>query len=199
MNTFITYQELTPFLKLSKFKINNWLKKVNYQPEELLDEKYIDFDHFIDLYVIKELRASGLSLQKIIKARNELSEILNIEYPFSYKNIMTDGKTVFTELDKSVLNLNGSKQYISDIIKDFVKKIDYNKDDFAYRIYPFGRKIPVVIDKNKYKHAVIEGTAINPIHLYNYFRAGDSVRALSKAFDIDENKLNKVIEAYTAA
>jgi hypothetical protein len=85
-------------------KIRRWIKQywenkfasngASYTWGEGKDRGF-NFYTLVELIAIYALREDEISFNKIIKARNHLRKILNVEYPFATKKIMSDGEKFF--------------------------------------------------------------------------------------------------------
>ena len=92
----------------------------------------LSFLDLIDLHVVARLREYVVSLQSIRRVFEKLSERLNTKHPFSHSRLFTDGRTVFAEFkdtsgDQSFEEILSRQHAISDILKPFLNKIEYDK------------------------------------------------------------------------
>ena len=143
---------------------------------------------------------TGVKPKKIINAHIELSELLNTSYPFALQevieNISTDGNTVFLNYQgKSILELNGSKQFNLDFIKIFFKKLDFGDNSLASRFWMMGREKEIICDpKRRFGLPIIQGTNIHPETIFDLYQAGDTIPFISETFELTNNQIKNAIE-----
>jgi uncharacterized protein (DUF433 family) len=92
----------------------------------------ISFLDLIDVFVAGQLRTHGVSLQTLRKVYKKLSHDFDTTHPFSRKELLSDGKIVFTR----GLNAKGKEEIqealtnqlvFPDIILPFLRKVDYDQ------------------------------------------------------------------------
>jgi uncharacterized protein (DUF433 family) len=162
--------------------------------------KAVNFFTLVELYTFFQISDTGVKTKRIINAHIELSEILNTPYPFALQevieNISTDGNTIFFNFKgKSLLELNGSKQFNLDFIKVFFKKLDFGDNSLASRLWLMGKEKEIICDpKRRFGLPIILGTNIHPETIFNMFQAGDSKQFISETFEITLKQIEDAIE-----
>jgi uncharacterized protein (DUF433 family) len=179
--------------KVNRWLNNYWRTDRSHQPY-LLDNKckVFGFHVFIELYTIAKLRECGVSFQRIYDARKILVEEFQADFPFALGNLLCDGHSILLKINKKTLmNLNGHGQYeLTDILKNFCKKIDFGKQsNLAERYWPMGKNASVVIDpKIAFGQPCIAGSGIQAETIYNLYKAGEKKNMLLDAYRINEKQ-----------
>jgi uncharacterized protein (DUF433 family) len=193
-----------PVSKVSRYLNNYWDNKSG---KELFKETYswsvdnkikaVNFYVLIELYTFISLQDLGISNQKIFKTRAQIAKDTNSQYPFATAGILCDGKTIWYEFEKSIVNSDGSKQTnLKNIITEFSKRIDFNqKDNIAERFYPSGKTKSVVVDPNhQFGLPVIKGTNINTDVIFSMYNSGEKIKNLSILYDVTTKEIKDTIE-----
>ena len=86
----------------------------------------------IDLFVAGQLREHGVSLQTLRRVYAKLQHDLHTDHPFCRKELLSDGKTVFTlgmdeQGREELLEALPGRRFSPEILLPFLNRIDYNK------------------------------------------------------------------------
>jgi uncharacterized protein (DUF433 family) len=133
------FSEAAKLTGLQVSRIREWFRitrdrrpifRSDYAP--LNGKASISFLDLIDVFVAGQLRNHGVSLQTLRKVYKKLGKDFATPHPFSRKELLSDGKVVFTR----GLNLIGKEEIqealtnqlvFPEIILPFLKKIDYDE------------------------------------------------------------------------
>lgn len=194
---------------LKRSKVNKWLDTYwsgKFAGNLSEEEKYVwrdfpskgfNFFTLIELFTVYQLREMGISFPKIALARNSLGSFLKSQYPFATKNILSDGKRIFFQVnEESLLTLDKSDQTaLKEILKGFIKKLDFDSStDFAYRYWPLGKEASIVVDpKHAFGKPVVNGTNITTENLYSLHQGGEAKASISAMYDISEKEVEDAI------
>jgi uncharacterized protein (DUF433 family) len=135
----------------------------------------ISFHDLIDVFVVGQLRDHGISLQTVRKVFRRMQVSLGVEHPFCRKELLTDGKTVFTQnVDPAgrehLIEVLTGQGVFPQIILPFLKKIDYDKVRLLARRWRIADA--VVIDPGIcYGAPVIEAVGMPTAILADAYRA----------------------------
>jgi uncharacterized protein (DUF433 family) len=107
----------------------------------------ISFHDLIDVYVAGQLREHGVSLQTVRKVYSRMQESLRAAHPFCRKELLADGKTVFTRaLDgkgrEELIEVLTRQGVFPQVLLPFLKTIDYDKVQLLARRW---RIAPMVV------------------------------------------------------
>jgi uncharacterized protein (DUF433 family) len=92
----------------------------------------ISFHDLIDLYVAGQLREHGVSLQTVRRVYQRMKKDLGTEHPFCRKELLSDGKIVFTrnvddEGREQLAEALTGQGVFPDVLLPFLKQIDYDR------------------------------------------------------------------------
>jgi uncharacterized protein (DUF433 family) len=209
-----TVPDLANILKLPYNKVNTWLNEYwDGRLGNLYKKQYswridstraVGFHTLVEFYVMMQFSEAGVKPLQVLKAHQELSEKYNTSFPFAQKqiidNISTDGRKIYINWEGTVLTLDGSKQLNLDFIKLFFKKLDFDNELLAARLWPIGKQKAVVCDpKHKFGQPVIEGTNIETEAVYNMYRAEEPINFIAKLYEIPLKKVKDAIEFHRHA
>ena len=158
--------------------------------------KTVNFYSLIEFLVFSELRKSGVKTKKILEARKTLAEHYSTPYPFACTRILTDGKNILFENEKSdIIEADGSNQVnLKEVIKPFIKKIEFGEDNLASKFYPDSKKSSVVIDpKHQFGAPIINGTNIATQTIYWMFVGGEKMKTIASLFNITTKQVKDSI------
>ncbi len=160
--------------------------------------KAVNFYVLIELSVFFKLQDLGVKTHKILKSREAIARDLNIAFPFASQGLLTDGQKIWYEFEDSIINADGTRQLnLSNFIKGFCEKIDFNNQELAQRYFPIGKDKCVVVDPHhQFGQPVISGTNINTEVLYSMYDSGEKISTLGLLYDISEKEIMDVIQFY---
>ncbi|WP_247232723.1 DUF433 domain-containing protein [Telluribacter sp. SYSU D00476] len=202
-----TTPEVAKILRLPARKVKRWMQEYwenyftkstrMYYSEGVGSEQVTNFHTLIEFFVFYQLREKGISPQQIIKAHDVLASRFKTAYPFATLPILTDGrKILFTDKVGEIIDADASLQmYITDVIRPFCQRIEFDENQLARRFFPLGKDHQVVIDpERKFGQPVIEGTTILTETIYNLYRAGESVETIAKLYDLSVDQVQDALE-----
>ncbi|HZV67994.1 MAG TPA: DUF433 domain-containing protein [Saprospiraceae bacterium] len=210
-----TVTEIAKILRIPYFKVNRWLNKYwdgilskefktqfSYKVD---NSKIVSFHTLIEFYVTYQLYNSGVKINEIIRARQELGKITRAQFPFAQKqvlnNIRTDGSKVFFEIGKrDFVSLDGTHQLNLLLIQDFFKNLDFDNNSLAIKFWPLGKSKSIIVDpERQFGHPVIGQSNIYPEIINSMIKAGDSKEFVGLLYNLEPNEINDAIEYCNAA
>ena len=209
-----TVTDVAQILHLPVEKVRRWLKEywdLKLIPEAIgrsswgdRKDKSINFYALVEFYVFYELRRHGVPASQIVKSHQLLREQFGTPYPFASYRIMTDGRVILFSPDggESVVDAKSGFQYnLKDVIKDFIKKIEFGEEDqIAQRLFPVGKNRNVVVDPHhQFGQPVVSGTNILASVLYSMYKGGEKVDFLAALYGIKKQAVQDVIQFYQEA
>lgn len=210
-----TTREIASILGLSYAKVNRWINKYwDGRLGEAYQQKYswkidnsraVSFHTMVEFYLMSTFSEYGVKTAKILKAHQELSQLMKTAFPFAtekvLKGIRTDGKSIYYKHNEDyVITLDGTKQLNLDLIKVFFKKLDFDNGEMASRFWPLGRNKKVVCDPQiQFGAVTIPGTRIYPETLANMYNAGDTKEFIAATYELTEKQVTDAIEYCKAA
>jgi len=209
-----TPAEIAQILRLPYYKVNRWIDK--YWDGELghkFEQRYswktdnskaVSFHTLVEFYVMMQLADAGVKTRKVLEAHKELSQFFNTNFPFALKEVLdginTDGKRIFFRVNDATITLDGTKQFNLEFIKVFFKKLEFDGNNLASKLWPLGREKSILIDPSrKFGHPVLELKNIYPETIYGHFKAGDPIEYISYVYELTDKEVRDAIEFITAA
>ena len=213
-NGIYTVPDIARILQLPYSKVNTWLNE--YWDGKLgraFKGKYswrvdstraVGFHTLIEFYVMMQFAEAGVKPTQVLKAHNELSKQFKSIFPFAQQqvinNISTDGKKIYFNIDGTAMSLDGSKQFNLDFIKIFFRKLDFDNELLAARLWPLGRNKAVVCDpQHKFGQPVINGTNIQTEAIYQMYLAKEPIAFIASLYELPEKKVKDAISFHKNA
>ena len=161
--------------------------------------KAVSFHTLIEFYIFYQFKSAGVSTQKILKAHQELASMYGTSFPFANAKILdaihcVGKKIVFEIHEDEIIDLDSTKQLNLKFIKNFVNKLDFDKNDIAERLYPLGKKNAVIIDpEHQFGQPTIIGTNLFPETIYNLYRNKETKQFISASYGISIKQITDAI------
>ncbi|MHB8793185.1 MAG: hypothetical protein ACYC6O_07585 [Thermoleophilia bacterium] len=197
---------------MSSSRVRRWLQGYSYEYESRIyrqrpvinrstssDDSYASFLDLVDLLFAKRFLEYGVSLQKLRRALDEASQILNTKH-FARRSFFTDGRKIYLEVKEegnAILQLlSGGQWVIPRIIKDLAHQIDFDQNlELARRWYPRGREGLIVLDPLfSFGRPSIVGKGIATANIYDFFVAEyEMVRPVCRWFDLNQLEVKAAV------
>lgn len=208
---FFTITDIANILKIDRNKISYLVR--NYWNDRLSkksDYKYLfetdkvlalNFFALIEIKVLHILRQNGVGYKKALKSHKFLSKKFNTPYPFAHHSFYRSGGDILFEQWKDFIQAEETQQIaIRGIIEPFSEKIEYNSNNIAKAYFPLGKDKKIVVDpEHQFGEPVLLNTNILASTVYKMYKAGDSVKLISKVYNLDENSVNDAILFFESA
>ena len=213
-NGVYTVPDVANILHLPYHKVNTWLNEYwDGKLGKAFKTKYswridstraVGFHTLVEFYVMMQFSDAGVKPLQVLKAHTELSKSYNTIFPFAQKdiitNITTDGKKIFLNIDGSSITLDGSKQLNLEFINVFFKKLEFDKELMATRLWPMGKNKAVVCDpQHKFGQPVIDGTNIQTEAVYRMYLAKEPISFIASLYELTEQKVKDAISFHKKA
>lgn len=199
-----TIPDASLILNLPKEKVRRWIKKyweIDFVTSAGLKAEYtwgdrrdkaFNFYTLIEIIAIHSFREIGVTFPRIKKARAKLARILETNFPFAHAELISDGKRIFLEHDKTLLELDEEQQFVFyQIVAPYCKKIDFqDKTRLARRFWPLGKDHQIIVDPNHhFGQPVIKGTNISVYTLINMLKAGESPEFVASLYELSDQSI----------
>lgn len=188
-------KDASSIIKQPTEKVRGWFKKLSEVDYEGLDgsartdieKRRISFHGLIELVVIGTLLENGSKIKDVIKARKNLKEITQKDYPFATNNVRDNlkksGSSIIFRTVNGDVTLDGTSQFNLEFIYLFFDDIIF-ENDIAVRIIPHQGLGQITIDP---KYASGKPSFINHSDLEVEMILG---------FYQDESSIDEIIEDY---
>ncbi len=213
-NGIYTATDISKILRIPRHKVSRWIARYwDGKFGEPYDEQYswkvgktkeVGFHTLVEIYVLIQLGDAGVNTRKVLKAHLTLSELFDTPFPFADKRILdslkTDGNRIYFDTEHGIVSLDGKMQLQIDFIALFFKRLDFDHELLATRLFPLGKNRHIIVDPNRqFGHPVIGNTNIHPEAIYNLYKAGESVGFISHLYELKEKEVQDAIDYCQAA
>lgn len=164
---------------------------------EIKDIVAVNFLTLIEMFVFYTLKENKVSSRKIIEAHSAISSYLNTPYPFAKVEMYVnkDRSLLFSDNIQLISADRSLQIVIEQVLRPFIKKIQFSDDGFARKFYPLGKKKSIVVNpENQFGQPVIEGTNILTQTIFTLSKGGDSPAFIAKLYDLPIKKVREAIE-----
>lgn len=207
-----TVPDIALLLGFPRYKVMRYLTK--YLDEELIRSEYSDkyswtidgkkkavnFFVLIELYTFLILRDNKYSIQKIMKARNEIAHNLKTPYPFANSKVLHDKKCIYYYFENELVQVGTKQLPLDEVIESFAERIEFSGNDLANRYWPKGKSSSVVVDPgHQFGQPVINGTNINTEVINSMYESGESESVICSLYQLSKKEVHDVVQFYKAA
>lgn len=187
-------------------KVRRWFKKLSEVDYEGLDgsakididNRRISFHGLIELVVIGTLLENGSKISDVIKARKNLKEITQKEYPFATNNVRDNlkksGSSIIFRTIHGDVTLDGTSQFNLDFIYLFFDDIIF-ENDIAVRIIPLKGKGEITIDPKlaSGKPSFIKHQDLEVEMIMGFYEDEDSIEELMENYSLSKEEIEAAL------
>lgn len=148
--------------------------------------------------VLAAIRKTGVPMQRIRPALLALQEEIGLEHALASERLYTDGAEVLYDFAekhaeptvagpaKELVVLRSGQRVLTDIISDYLQRIEYGSDGYARLFHlPGYRRGQVVADPTRsFGHPVFTHGAARVSDVMDRFQAGESLPDLAEDFGV---------------
>lgn len=209
-----TSPDIARILQIPTHKVRRWIKEywdgelgreyANFYSWETDNTKAVSFHTLIEFYVMIQLAEVGVKTRAVLEAHKTLSSNYNTPVPFASKKILekmrTDGKKIYFKDNGYIITLDGTKQLNLGFIELLFKKLDFDSEDLASRLWPLGKEKSILIDpERKFGHPVLGTHNIYPDTIYNHVKAGDPTHYIAHLYGLSDKQIKDAVDYCRAA
>lgn len=160
----------------------------------------VSFLQLAEIVVVSRFRQRKLKLDTLRQAHTYACKELNLEYPFAWLHLKTDGVHVFCDFEKEhpdakllTLDKKGQLTLPGNILKA-LELFDY-EEEFASRWYPIGRNVPIVIDP-RYSAGLptIPYRRLPVASIYNRWKSGEKINFIASDYALDRKLVETTLQ-----
>ena len=163
----------------------------------------VPFVGLVEGMVAAAFRRAGVSMQHIRRSLTVLRDEIGIEHALASRKLYTDGASILfdyatAEKDDEVMTVVVSGQRVfHDVIRDYLERITYARDDWAERlVLPITDRAVVECDPSRgfgRPLFIVGGAPMDDV--LDRFRAGEPLKDVAKDFDLRPEDVEDVIRA----
>lgn len=164
------------------------------------------FINLVEAYVLASIRREcRLSMNKIRKGLDFISQIYPSDNPLAEKGFETDGLSPFLRESGLVCGIfKGSGQTVlENTVKEYMQRIERDLRGLPIRLYPFsGTEKPnepksILIDPEiSFGRPILSGISIPVEIIVERYKAGESMRELAGDYECSQKKSRKLSDVY---
>jgi uncharacterized protein (DUF433 family) len=166
-------------------------------------EEALSFLNLVELKLIGEFRHLGLPLQYIRRVVQVLQESYNLEHPLACKRLLTDGSSVFAEIEEEgdfacieVAGRRPGNAVLEDVVRPFFRNLEfYAGTDLARRWFPAGASGRIVVDPAiALGEPTIADFGVPTSVLAALVNAGDAPRDVADWYELPADDVMRAVE-----
>ena len=210
-----TVPEAARLTRISTGRIRRWLRgykfrtklKQHHSPAiwhgqlEPIDHSLaLGFLDLIELRFVDAFWKAGVNWTMIRKAHERGAEMFKTDHPFCTQGFVTDGREIFAELHKetgesSLLEIVHNQQVFGQIIRPFLKELEFSDRNVLLRWRPITRNRLVVLDpKRNFGRPIVTNHGVPTEVLARAAAACGSLEEVSRWFEIPKAEIEDAIE-----
>lgn len=160
----------------------------------------VSFLKLAEIVVVSRFRHRQVKLDTLRQAHVYACNVLNLEYPFAWLHLKTDGVHVFSDFEKShpdasllTLDKKGQLTLPGNVIKA-LELFDY-EEEFAARWYPIGRNVPIVIDpRYGAGRPTIPDRRLPIAMIYNRWKSGENIGFIASDYSLKRSLVETTLQ-----
>ena len=163
------------------------------------DGLYLSFLDLVQLRVADAFITEGLSAQKVRRAIEIGTKIVESEYPFANAKFRTDGKTVILQVldpeevqDARLIDLINNQYLMRKVIEPSLKNLEFDHD-VAARWWPRGQSGGIVIDPKRQFGQPIDALTGVPTKMLAEAERVDGEQGAAKRFAVPVGSVKRAV------
>lgn len=199
--------EAALYLRLPKSTLRAWIgRQINFKPLIVPAQEKplaLSFINLIEAYVLASIRREyRLSMNKIRKGLDFISQMYPSDNPLAEKDFETDGLSLFLRETDLVYDISrGSGQIVlEDVVKEYMQRIERGLHGLPIKLYPFSgigkpdEPRSILIDpKISFGRPILSNTSVPVEIIVERYRAGESMRELAEDYECNQEKIEEAI------
>jgi len=201
---------------VSTGRIRRWLRGYRYRSRKkayasppLWRGQWEPIDHafalgFLDLIEIRFVDAflkAGVSWATLREARERAGEMFKGSHPFCTHGFMTDGRAIFVEMHRetgepSLLEIVRRQQVFAQILRPFLKELEFAEGRGMVRWWPLGTQRQVVLDPTRnFGRPIVDRRGVPTEVLAKAAAAcGGSLAEVSRWYEVPQAEIRDAVE-----
>lgn len=168
----------------------------------------LSFTNLIEAHILRVIRTiHNISLDKVRRALDYISERFNTNHPLATKQFSTDGVDLFLEEVGHLVNVSRSGQLaMKEILQQLLTRVEWDENNLATRLYPEldhinDDKILIIDPHISFGKPSIKGTGVPTRAISQLYDAGDSIEEIAEDYDCKVIDIKQAIlfESYRKA
>lgn len=200
---------------VSAGRIRRWLRGYRYRSRKkayasrpLWRGQWEPIDHslalgFLDLIEIRFVDAfleAGVTWATLRQARERAEEMFKVTHPFCTNRFVTDGREIFVELhretgESSLLEIVRRQHVFAQIVKPFLKELEFAEGRGLVRWWPLGEGRCVVVDPTRsFGRPIVDKHGVPTEVLASAAKAAGSLGEVARWYEVPEPEIRDALE-----
>ena len=207
-----TVPEASRLTNVSTWRIKRWIRGYTFKnrgevhasppvvPHELGILDGLIALSFLDLVEIKFVDAfldRGVSWKALRHAITRGRALVHHSHPFSTRKFWTDGRTILMELaerDVALLNLINNQLEFKRVIRQFLSKLDFERDQ-AVRWWPLGKHYRIVVDPQRsFGQPIVHDEGVPTAVLAKAHKVEKSLAKVASWFEMSKKSVRDAVK-----
>jgi uncharacterized protein (DUF433 family)/DNA-binding transcriptional MerR regulator len=210
-----TVPEASRLTGVSPGRIRRWLRGYTFRrgeelryseavwrPElpEIEGELALGFRDLIEIRFVDAFRNQGVSWKTIRLAATRAMEMFGTDHPFSTRQFLTDGKTIFAEIikeggKKALLDLPKSQFAFRQIVSRSIQKgLEFSPANEVIRWWPLGLRCRVVLDPQRaFGQPIVTKEGVPTTTLAEAIAVEGTVDRVARIYDVGPDSVRDAI------
>ncbi len=194
------------YLRLPVSTLRAWVgKQRGFEPLIALAQDKppsLSFVNLVEAYVLAAIRRKYvISMTKVRRAIEYISEKFHSEHPLADKEFETDGLHLFVREYGTLINITQEAQIeLEEIVKQYLKRIERDPKGLPVRLYPFSRtggpdepRLIIIDPQIAFGRPVLAAKSIPVEVIAERYRAGESIADLMYDYDCTQKEIEEAI------
>jgi uncharacterized protein (DUF433 family) len=207
--------EASRLTSVSAGRIRRWLKGYRFksgskryaspplwrgQLEPIDKSLALGFLDLIEIRFVDKFIDAGVSWTMLRKVRERAMELFKSPHPFCSNKFFTDGREILVELheetgEQSLVEIIKSQHVFRQILKPFLKELEFGKDNTLLRWWPLGEKRSVVLDpKRSFGQPIVSKDGVPTHFLAKALQATGSLKEVAQWYEVSEAEVKDAAE-----
>jgi uncharacterized protein (DUF433 family) len=196
-------------------RIRRWLRgyrytsrKKTYESAALWHGQWEPIDQslalgFLDLIEIRFVDAflkAGVTWATLLKAREKADAMFDASHPFCTNHFVTDGREIFVQLHRetgeaSLIEIVRRQQVFAEIVKPFLKELEFEEESGVIRWWPLGNRRLVVLDPTRnFGRPIVSSHGVPTEALASAMKASGSIAEVTRWFEVTSGEVRDAVE-----
>lgn len=180
---------------------------ISYLPTTHLKEPTIPFVGLAEAMVLAAVRRSGVPMQRIRPALDEIQRSIGVDHALASKRLYTDGAELMFDFAeqradsedgqaaRQLVVVRSGQRVFAEVIEAYLRRIEYGDDGYASLIHvPAYERAQVVADPTRaFGAPIFERGGARVDDVLQRFWVGESLDELSEEFGVPADQLEDVV------
>jgi len=194
------------YARVPSSTVRTWVNARGLIAPALRGPATLSFANLVEVFVLAAIRRHhGVSMPKVRRAVQYVSERMGVDRPLIYQSFRTDGVDLFVDRLGQIENASRSGQLaLKAAMNSRLARVDWDRG-IAARIFPYTRssedqdpRLIVISPDFGFGQPVLAGTGVRVSIIRDRFRAGEAAQELADDYGVALGKIEEAIRMQAA-